>query len=69
MSFGAEKITIKLETEEGLKGILGFRPEDGSYELVDGQGDVYTPSDAAGVLELLRKAEPEKTFLAARPED
>lgn len=64
MSFPTSSLRIGLEVDGVTKQLTNIDAEEGTYDIVDTDGQVFPTRDAAPVLRKLRENEPEKTFIA-----
>lgn len=64
MSFPTSDLRIGLEVEGVTKQLTNIDADEGTYDIVDTDGQVFPIRDAAPVLRKLREKEPEKTFIA-----
>lgn len=64
MSFSANNLRIGLEVDGVTKQLTNIDVDEGTYDIVDAEGQIFSTRDAAPVLRKLRENEPEKTFVA-----
>lgn len=64
MSFSTANLRIGIEVDGVTKQLTNIDADEGTYDIVDADGQVFPTRDAAPVLRKLRENEPEKTFVA-----
>lgn len=64
MSFASDNLVIGLEVEGTIKQLTNIDAEEGTYEVVDTDGEVFPVREAIPVIRKLRENEPEKVFIA-----
>ena len=64
MSFASDNLIIGIDVEGTIKQLTNIDADEGTYDIVDVDGQVFPTRDAIPVLRKLRENEPEKTFIA-----
>lgn len=64
MSFASDNLIIGIDVEGTIKQLTNIDADEGTYDIVDVDGQVIPTRDAIPVLRKLREEEPEKTFVA-----
>lgn len=64
MSFSANNLRIGLEVDGVTKQLTNIDADEGTYDIVDAGGQIFSTRDAAPILRKLREKEPENTFVA-----
>ena len=64
MSFSSDNLRIGLEVDGVTKQLTNINADEGAYDIVDAEGQIFSTRDAAPILRKLREKEPENTFVA-----
>lgn len=64
MSFPTSSLRIGIEVDGVTKQLTNIDADEGTYDIVDADGQIFSTRDAAPVLRKLREKEPENTFVA-----